>query len=650
MGKRLKGTEATSLFRKLIPNLRWCDQCGVPLIGYDRCSLCASPTRAVRVVPPGDIRPAFDRDKQIIREAIERCVGKRAAAKFVSDAGFMLLNKVQAIDAADEVLVSGYSIGIREFDIYEHKWIFKPGYIGAKLIVEEKLGYYAIVSRSELKVFDTIEHSEIVEGEIPPPGFWISIATRDSKVYAVAKVLPRGDLRVHKVWKRLPKEAEIVHKPADITKAARANASRLDRLEEEAVRFLSKVRRLGFARVNISGGKDSTVAAYLASLAGIKKAMFIDTGLEFPETIRTVERVAQSLGLDLDMPSAGDAFWRAVDIYGPPARDYRWCCKICKLAPLAKMSKQSNGRMVNIVGQRQYESTSRALAGKLARSGSIAGDLVAAPIQEWTSLDVFMFIESRRLPLNPLYMRGYERIGCYMCPTSRLAEIEAVRDTHRYLWDRWIAVLERFARRAKLPREWIDYGFWRWRFEYPAEIQHLAKKLGLRPFDMLDRIALNYVSTALEPSTDSEICVSLFVDLDHANLKRLAKTMAAVDLDATIINGTIEARARHGFARIYSHGRIELCANSYSYLERLVKRVLSVIFMSTKCFGCGLCNYACPHGAIRYGNIDPSRCRRCARCTSICPAAGQLTKHGIYMLRRVSGVKETGQNLRDQSI
>ncbi len=300
------------------------------------------------------------------------------------------------------------------------------------------------------------------------------------------------------------------------------------------------------------------------------------------------------------MPSADDAFWKAVDIYGPPARDYRWCCKICKLVPLAKMSKQSSGRMVNIVGQRQYESTSRALAGKLARSGSTAGDLVAAPFQEWTSLDVFMFIESRRLPLNPLYMRGYERIGCYMCPTSKLAEIEVVKNTHRYLWGRWIAVLERFARRARLPREWIDFEFWRWMFGYPAEIQHLAKRLGLRPFDMLDGIALNYVSTALETSSDSEICICalLFVDLELTNLERIAKTMTAVDIDATIVNDAVEARARHGFARIYSHERIELRAKSYLYLGRLVKRVLSVVFMSTKCFGCGLCNYACPHGAI----------------------------------------------------
>ncbi len=90
----------------------------------------------------------------------------------------------------------------------------------------------------------------------------------------------------------LLKKLEIVHRPADITKAARANASGLDRLEEEAVRFLSKVRRLGFARDNISGGKDSTTAAYLASLAGVRKAMFIDTDLEFPEIIWIVVRVS----------------------------------------------------------------------------------------------------------------------------------------------------------------------------------------------------------------------------------------------------------------------------------------------------------------------------------------------------------------------
>lgn len=644
MTGKLKGVKATNLFRKLVPDLKWCDNCGIPLVGYRRCPLCNFETRSIRVTPPGDVRPAFDRDVEVVKQAIEFSVGVKAVTRFVSFSSLMLLNKVQAIDVADEVIVCGYSIGIREFDIYRRRWVFKPGYAGAKLVVDEKLGFYAITSRDRLREYETLRRSEVLEGDIPPPGAWVAIASRDGREYGVAKVLQHGDLRVYKVWRTLPKDLELTHRPASITKAMRANESRLTELEKEAIEFLQKVRKLGTTRVSISGGKDSTVTAYLASLTGIRRAIFVDTGLEFPETIQTVEKIAKSLDLELDTPSAGSDFWRAVEIYGPPARDYRWCCKVCKLAPLAKVSEKISGRSVNVVGQRQYESTSRALAGRLARSASTAGDLIAAPIQRWTSLEVFMFIELRRLPLNPLYMRGYERIGCFMCPTSRLAELEIVKESHRELWRRWEEVLERFAKRLRLPREWIDYGLWRWRFGYPAEVRHLAKKLNLKPFEILDRIALDYVSTAIEPSGgDTELCIALFTDLELRNLNRIANTLIAVDLRAELDNNVVHIVAKHGRATIYSYGKIEIRAKDYDYLERLVKRVLSAIFMAVKCFGCGLCAYACPHQAIRYGVIDPSRCRRCARCTAVCPAASQLPKHGIYMLKRVMGTRDLGR-------
>ncbi len=52
--------------------------------------------------------------------------------------------------------------------------------------------------------------------------------------------------------------------------------------------------------VSYSGGKDSLATLYLALEAGLKPPIiFIDTGLEFPETVENVRMTAEKYGLPL---------------------------------------------------------------------------------------------------------------------------------------------------------------------------------------------------------------------------------------------------------------------------------------------------------------------------------------------------------------
>ena len=43
---------------------------------------------------------------------------------------------------------------------------------------------------------------------------------------------------------------------------------------------------------------------------------------------------------------------------------------------------------------------------------------VCNPIIEWTDADVWDYIESERLTLNPLYQCGFSRVGCIGCPMA----------------------------------------------------------------------------------------------------------------------------------------------------------------------------------------------------------------------------------------
>jgi hypothetical protein len=122
--------------------------------------------------------------------------------------------------------------------------------------------------------------------------------------------------------------------------AISANRGIIREFEEEAVRFVRKTAdtcNLPII-VSYSGGKDS-----LATLLVVRKALgtipllFIDTGLEFPETCRNVEDVARAYGLELVTVSGEGRFRDLFEKFGPPAVNYRWCCGAVKLVPVREL-------------------------------------------------------------------------------------------------------------------------------------------------------------------------------------------------------------------------------------------------------------------------------------------------------------------------
>ena len=640
MPGRLKGLAATRVYRRYLPRLGWCRECGVPVLDRTTCPLCGTLVdRVEHLAPPGDVRPAMGHDFSIVREAASNSVGKEFTRQVFPDGAFVLFNRIQAIDAAEAVIVDGHVVGVLLFDIVKRKWVFKPDYYGAKLVVDEQLGPYAVVGKS-LGAGQIIEPNELVEAELPEDDGYVALRGRNG--YGVAKKLSTGALRVLKVWTPR-KRVEIKPRPTSLRIVLEANRERLEKLEASAIEFLLKVKRMGRAMIAISGGKDSSVAAALAVKAGIREAYFLDTGLEFPETIETAEKLSQKLGLKTRWIAAGDSFWKALHIYGPPARDYRWCCKVVKLAPLARQLKPFvMERLVTITGQRGYESTQRAQAGQLAPSASTGlEDLIAAPIQYWTSLDVFLYINRENLPLNPLYLRGYDRIGCYLCPASRLSELETVKKTHPSLWSRWEEYLSRYARERSLPRQWVDYGLWRWRFSFPGEIVHLAKKLGINMDIVIQKTLLSNARHSLEYSRKGT-CHTIQLDTPGINLDMLRKLLRTTGLDnkTRMAKDKLIVEVSEADVSIIIHrdSRIEVCSKSWTKTRKIIAvfvKTIQPLYMLVKCYGCGICVASCPENAMKAPHtVDPSRCTSCSTCVHTCPSASKLSRHTIVLLEK----------------
>lgn len=165
--------------------------------------------------------------------------------------------------------------------------------------------------------------------------------------------------------------------------------------------------------VGWTGGKDSTVVLVLwrrvlaeAFPGAAVRALNLDTGCKFPEVLEFRDRIARLWGLDLHVVRPD------VDLSRYPlAADPLSCCRDLKITPLNRAVAEL-GLPALLTGVRADENPDRAGRPWLEDHG---GHFRAAPILEWTELDVWTFHVREELPWCSLYDQGYRSLGCMPC-------------------------------------------------------------------------------------------------------------------------------------------------------------------------------------------------------------------------------------------
>jgi len=218
----------------------------------------------------------------------------------------------------------------------------------------------------------------------------------------------------------------------------------------------------GKVYVSFSGGKDSTVLLHLArSIYPKIEAVFVDTGLEYPE-IRSF--VSQFDNVTIIRPKM--SFKQVLDTYGYPciskkvarqirdlqnpteknkntrklyfegikkdgtktkgfklAKKWRYlikapfkiserCCDVIKKEPIHRYEKASNKKA--IIGNMASDSNQREIA--YLRTGCFnykRGQCL--PIGFWTEKDIWTYIKKYSLQYCSIYNTGVKRTGCMFC-------------------------------------------------------------------------------------------------------------------------------------------------------------------------------------------------------------------------------------------
>jgi len=604
--------------------LRWCPSCNVPLI-QDYCSRCGSKGFEVKVNPPGDVRPVFSGDVEIIKESIKNEFGDYSLMNLLGiDRGLVLVNKVPHYDDMKEVIVGGVVVGRYFFDPLRLKWRWRLSRYSAEVAVNIGLVKSVVVDR--VKPLEVIRDSNDLEDT------QYVIIDRNGDVLGIG-VVRSGKVRVQTIFSKNI-NTEVISKPNSLQDFIRSNDLILRILTSRGIKHAyvmnSKVRLP--TTISYSGGKDSLVALDLALRAGLEpKVVFNDTGLELPETLDNVVMVSNYYGLELHEARPDKTFWDYLDIFGPPAKDFRWCCKLIKLIPLAKLYKGMFPQgALNIIGQRGFESIDRALSGRVWRNRWISHILNITLIQEWPQIAVWAYIISNKLKYNPLYERGFDRLGCYLCPAANIAEYYMVGKYYPSLWSLWEELLTRWARRLNLPESWVRYSLWRWLNPLASgrrrvEIKCLGK--GFRSDWVSEyerRLGISILSKELKVNHSKLV---FNVVIPHESLINQLGLLGRLSV---VKNGDLLELHSDDYVIKLSRNTLEVSIRNVLKVNALdlMSKVVKVIIRWLKCVGCGACSLWCPSKAIELVNgkptINNTKCLSCGVCLEVCPVSEVL--------------------------
>lgn len=265
----------------------------------------------------------------------------------------------------------------------------------------------------------------------------------------------------------------------------------------EVLKLAAEMSKLYYQKplvITYSGGKDSDTMLQLA-LECLKpddiEVVNSHTTVDAPETVYYIrEQFAKlkekGIKTTIQYPTYKDgspkSMWNLIPKKGiPPTRLQRYCCKELKettipnrfiavgvreaestgrkgrddFATVANTKKNayyyyySHIKDVFDTSERERESTggkpndADVYDCKFIELAKKNKNLLCNPIYQWTDSDVWTFIRDRKMDYNPLYDRGFHRVGCIGCPLSTKRQIELelypiYRDNYKRAFQRMI--------------------------------------------------------------------------------------------------------------------------------------------------------------------------------------------------------------------
>jgi len=381
-------------------------------------------------------------------------------------------------------------------------------------------------------------------------------------------------------------------KGSQLKEILKANEYLLEEKEKEAVEFLKNTfEKFELpAVVSISGGKDSVVALSLARKVDKNiSVIYMNTTLDFPETVEYIHELHNKWKLNFVEIFPERTFLDLAKELGPPSSMMPWCCQTQKFAPFNKYLNEHYPKgVLSIEGLRRFESGKRMSYKRVSGNRAIPRKKAICPILNWTMLDVWLYIFWKKIPFNPIYNYGYERIGCWACPHKSMSSFKMMKRTHPKLLNKWYRFLSDYASKNGKDKEWVYGGNWRFRREAYEKVPLHSKRL------CGDDNSLLY-----EIKDDSTLRKAKEFMKIFGEVKKVAdiQMIYGKDIQISIIGSSLRVTIQ-----------------DTSILKKFEKQ----LSRSMNCIACGACVGAC--NALKVKDkmltIDETACTHCFRCVS----------------------------------
>ena len=612
----------------------WCDKCGTLVLG--RSCACGSEPREFEINSPGDIRPCMGEGVDLVLSLFRETFGTDEPLR----GKMIFLNKIPGEDRTDEIVAHGTVLGILRFDLKENRHILEIRQPGAELFntcASKNIVAFGSMS-GHLKgksipganikeiIGDFEEGASLILRKGEKVGTGIALGS-SSKLREMEKAVKIRDLDNI--------SGMIISPDSDRDIFVKANRPHLKNIEGNAA---SDIRSFVGSKntpvtVSFSGGKDSLAAFGVAmkALKGGMELLFVDTGLEFPETIDYVNGFAKKNDLKIHIAKANNAFRENVDTFGPPAKDFRWCCKVCKLGPITDMiSREYPKGTITVEGNRMLESFARSKTGFVSKNPFVPNQTTLNPVRAWNASEVWGYIWMKGLEYNPLYERDFERIGCYLCASCLASEWKNTERIHPELHRDWSDFLYRYAEERGLPKEYVDIGFWRWKV-LPPKMVRLAEdmQLTIKPKGTKwpSMKMLKGASSCAAGGFSVEAIVNVPRSRDFSSIEDALRTVGEVRYSNEFEIAL--CKNKDSTAKLFGGGQVSVTSKSLEGAKKMFERAVKALLRAQMCTSCGICAKKCPRHAITIKDglhVDPNRCNSCGSCESSCMVAHYYDK------------------------
>lgn len=173
--------------------------------------------------------------------------------------------------------------------------------------------------------------------------------------------------------------------------------------------------------ISFSGAEDVVLIDMALNIRKDIQVFSLDTGRLHPETYRFIEKVRKHYGIAIEVLSPDreqlDGFVKEKGLFSFYEDGHQQCCGIRKVEPLKRKLATLDAW---ITGQRKDQSLdTRGDIPEVQLDAAFSGpgkQLVKFnPLLNWSSAQVWDYIEAYQVPFNELHQHGYISIGCEPC-------------------------------------------------------------------------------------------------------------------------------------------------------------------------------------------------------------------------------------------